>query len=80
MASARRAAINVFGGALVALAEIMKEHYPDEEERHKFAERVKTELENPEYRLYSVSYESLLMLLTQMDCDWPKARINQDQA
>ena len=55
---ARRAALSVFRGALIALTEHMKKYYPNDQERDEFAQRVKADLENPEYRLYTISYVS----------------------
>ncbi len=59
---ARRAALSVFRGALIALTEHMKKYYPNDQERDEFAQRVKADLENPEYRLYTVSYISKQIL------------------
>jgi len=42
----------------MALTEHMKKYYPDDRERDEFAQRVKADLENPEYRLYTISYVS----------------------
>jgi hypothetical protein len=58
LVEARRAALSVFRGALIALTEHMKKHYPDDHERDEFAQRVKADLENPEYCLYTISYVS----------------------
>lgn len=55
--NARRSAVKVFGQALQSLAELFsKERYPDDEERQKFAARVRADIENPDYRLYTISY------------------------
>ena len=42
----------------MALTEHMKKYYPDDRERDEFSQRVKADLENPEYRLYTISYVS----------------------
>jgi hypothetical protein len=55
---ARRAALSVFRGALMALTEHMKKYYPNDDERDGFAQRIKADLENPDYRLYTISYVS----------------------
>jgi len=62
LVDARRAALSVFRGALMALTEHMRKYYPNDEERDKFAQRVKADLENPEYRLYTISYVFKQML------------------
>lgn len=55
--NARRSAVKVFGQALQSLAELFfKERYPDDEERQRFAARVRADVENPDYRLYTISY------------------------
>jgi hypothetical protein len=56
---ARRAALAVFTGAFGALINHMKSAYPDQEERDKFTKRVQADLENPEYKLYTISYLTL---------------------
>ena len=58
LVEARRTALSVFRGALMALTEHMKKCYPDDRERDEFAQRVKADLENPEYHLYTISYVS----------------------
>jgi hypothetical protein len=62
LVEARRAALSVFRGALMALTEHMKKYYPNDDERDEFAQRVKADLENPEYRLYTISYMSSQIL------------------
>ena len=55
--SARRSAVKVFGGALESLAYLFfKDRYPDDEERQKFAAQVRADVENLDYRLYTISY------------------------
>ena len=58
--NARRSAVKVFGEALQSLAYLFfKERYPDDEERQRFAARVREDVENPAYRLYTISYTIL---------------------
>ena len=58
--NARRSAVKVFGKALESLAELFfKERYPDDEERQRFAAKVREDVENPDYRLYTISYPML---------------------
>lgn len=65
--NSRRSAVKVYGEALQSLAELFfKERYPDDDERQKFAERVRADVENPYYRLYTISYAIRNMLLIQV--------------
>ena len=58
--NARRSAVKVFGQSLESLAELFfKERYPDDEERQRFAARVRADVDNPDYRLYTISYPTL---------------------
>jgi hypothetical protein len=54
----RNRALNVFRGALMALCDTFKRQIPNADDRKKFAEEVKADLENPEYCFYSISYTS----------------------
>lgn len=54
--AAARKAIAVWNGAIVALVDKLKHVYPDDTERARFAQKVVSDLENPEYRLYSIAY------------------------
>ena len=59
--------MKVFGEALQSLAELFfKERYPDDEERQRFAAKVRGDVENPDYRLYTTSYAIRNMLLIQV--------------
>ena len=62
LVEARYTALSVFRGALIALTEHMKKYYPNDHERDEFAQRVKADLENPDYRLYTISYISRQIL------------------
>ena len=44
-------AIGVWAGAFEGLADKLETHFPDEEERRRFAKSVIRDVENPEYRL-----------------------------
>ena len=46
----------------MALTEHMRKYYPNDHERDEFAQRVKADLENPDYRLYTISYVSRQIL------------------
>jgi hypothetical protein len=48
-------AVDVWNGAYTALVESLKAHYRDNAEREKFAERVRADVLNPDYHLYSIS-------------------------
>lgn len=53
----RDAAERVHTGAFMALIDHMKDkHYPDDEERRKFKERVRADLSNMDNRLWFDSY------------------------
>jgi hypothetical protein len=54
----RNRALNVFRGALMALCDTFKRQIPNADDRKKFAEEVKADLENPDYCFYSISYTS----------------------
>lgn len=56
MAKAQKTALAVFKGALVALTEHMRDHFSTEHDRQLFADKVVEDLENPDYRLYTLSY------------------------
>lgn len=56
MAKAQKTALAVFKGALVALTEHMRDHFDSENDRRLFADNVVEDLENPYYRLYTLSY------------------------
>jgi hypothetical protein len=43
----------------MALCDTFKKQIPDANDRKKFAQEVKADLENPEYCFYSISYSSL---------------------
>jgi hypothetical protein len=59
LSEVRNRALNVFRGALMALCDTFKKQIPDANDRKKFAQEVKADLENPEYCFYSISYSSL---------------------
>jgi hypothetical protein len=46
-------AVHVWGGSLTDFAEMMTEYSPDEDKRVAFGKRVKADLENRNYHLYS---------------------------
>jgi hypothetical protein len=64
LAEVRNRALNVFRGALMALCDTFKKQIPDAEDRKKFAQEVKADLENPDYCFYSISYSSLEIRLS----------------
>jgi hypothetical protein len=56
LAEAAASALKVFGEAIEALAHgILKRHYPDPVKRRDFGKRIRADIENPEYRLYTFS-------------------------
>lgn len=73
---AKRMAIDVWSGAYTALVERLKKWYPDDAERERFAERVKADLLNPDYHMYSVSYDTFMNMLTEDTRWWDKSPIN----
>ena len=59
LADARRVAVDVWSGAYGALVENLKDFYPNDAERARFADRLIADLVNPDYHLYSLAYEHL---------------------
>jgi hypothetical protein len=57
LADARNTAFDVWSGAYGALVERLTVSYPDEVERAKFVDRLRADLRNPDYRLYSIAYD-----------------------
>jgi hypothetical protein len=51
-------AVDVWGGSLIDFAEMMTEYSSDKEKRIEFGKRVKADLENRNYHLYSRGYIS----------------------
>lgn len=55
-------AIEVYAGVVEPLVEAMKSYWPDDEERARFARRVKDDMANPSHHLYALLYLLCLFL------------------